>query len=204
MRTAVVVFVGMWIVMSAASAGAVADPNPDRIGIYFDEGADQNILWAGSWPLLTMYVTVTNPTFTSIYGWQAAIRGLDSGTATVLGTTITGGAVINGPDLQYSVAYETPLTAQPVTVLATIVGLMQDSMARSCLILSGIDQPAIPELLPLVWVQPDQPVVIQVSHHYANGVAAAINESPIPEEPSCASAVSVDRTSWRSLKALFR
>ena len=204
MRTFVWIATSMWLAAIVTSAGAVADPTPDRIGIYFDEDANQRTLVA--WPpsAQMIYIIVTNPTFSNIYGWQAAIRGLDAGTITVLGSTISGGAIITGPDLQYDVTYDAPLVAQPVTVLASIVGLAADSMWCSCLVLTGIDQPTIPEMLPLVWTRPDQPSAIQVAHLYSNGVAAAINENPIPEDPGCATALAVQSTSWSSLKALFR
>jgi hypothetical protein len=194
----------IWFVLSAAAAAATVDPAPDRIGIYFDESADQRRFM--TWPsfLQTVHITVTNPTFANIYGWQAAIRGFEPVTGTVIGTSIAGGAVINGPELQFDIRYEEPLIAQPVTVLATIMVLMQGDPQRSCLVLTGVDQPAIPEALPLIWAQPDQPAAIQVACLYGNGIAAAMYESPIPEDPGCASVVANSVTSWSSLKALFR
>jgi hypothetical protein len=204
MRTFVVIAASVWLVTGAGSVLAVADPTPDRIGVYFDQEAGLRTLWTWQPSVQTIYIIVTNPTFANIYGWQAAIRGLDAATVSVIGTTITGGDVITGPNVQYDVTYETPLIAQPVTVLASIVGFTHDTMTCNCLVLTGIDRPAIPEMLPLVWAQPDQPAAMQVARLYPNGVAAAINENPIPEIASCSVVVAVEPTSWSSLKALYR
>jgi hypothetical protein len=204
MRALAMMAVANLLVLNAAAASAAVDPSPDRIGIYFDESASRQTLVAWPQSVQTIYIIVTNPTFPNIYGWQAAIRGLDAETITVFGTGIAGGAVVTGPDLQYDVTYETPLATQSVTVLASIFGIAHDAMRCSCLVVTGIDQPAIPEMLPLVWTAPEQPVVLQVARLYPNGVAAAINENPIPEEPGCWSGVALERTSWSTLKALFR
>jgi hypothetical protein len=194
----------MWLLLHAVAAIAAADPTPNRIGIYFDAEANQRTLSTAHPTFQTVYITVTNPTFSSIFGWQAAIRGLDLQTMSVAGTTFPGMGFISGTNLQYDIAYETPLVAEPVTVLATVVGFTQNSMRCNCLVLTGIDTPAIPEMLPLVWTQPDQPSAIQVASLYSNGVAAAINESPIPEIPGCEAAVATEPTSWSGVKALFR
>lgn len=204
MRTFLTIAALTWALLDAAMAAAVADPTPNRIGIYFDEDATQRNLWINPPTFQTVFIIVTNPTFSNIYGWQAAVRGLEAWTMSVLGTNITGGPPISGPNLQYDITYETPLVAQPVTVLATIVGFTLDSATCNCLVLTGIDQPAIPEGLPLIWAQEEQPSAIQVAHLYANGVAAAINENPIPEYPDCSSALAAEAATWSALKALFR
>lgn len=204
MRTLSVLAASVWFFTGAAAAVAVVDPTPDRIGVYFDQNANQRTLHIWHPSLQTIYIILTNPTFANVYGWQAAIRGLEAETVSVIGTTITGGAVLTGPGLEYDVRYETPLVTQSVTVLASIVGFTHESMTCNCLILTGIDHPALPEMLPLVWTQPDQPAVIQIARLYPNGVAAAINENPIPEILSCAAVVAAEPVSWSSLKALFR
>lgn len=204
MRATVLVTVVVLAMLPAAAGRSFADPVPDRVGIYFDAGATQPVAWFGPFSVVTMYITVTTPTFENIYGWQAAVRGVDPDAMVIAGTTITGGSTITGPELQYDVALASPLVAQPTTVLASITGLMSVEAPMICLRLTGIDNPALPDTLPLIWTQPDQPSAIQVAPMYFNGVVAAINESPIPEGPNCAWPVAVERSSWAALKLLYR
>lgn len=204
MRTLTLSLMLLSAILPAAPARAVDVPAPDRIGIYFDAEATSQVAWFGPLAPVTMYITLTNPTFENIYGWQAAVRGVDPASLHILGTTITGGLAIAGPELQFDIALEEPLSAQPTTVLATISGIMWLGGPMVCLTLTGVDSPAIPDLLPLIWMEQAQPSPIRVAHYYLAGVTAGINESPIPEGPNCVSGLAVEGTTWGALKAMHR
>lgn len=204
MRIVPLMLILLLAVLPMAHAAEAMDPVPDRIGVYFDVEAGASVARFGSFANVTMYIILTNPSFENIYGWQAAIRGVEPEALHILGTAITGGPVISGPALQFDVTLETPLAAAPVTVLAAISGLMWAEAPMVCMFLTGVDNPAIPETLPLVWTGTEQPAAVQVAQYYGNGIAAAINESPIPEGPNCAYLVSVQGTSWSALKASYR
>jgi hypothetical protein len=204
MRTVVAIAALLLATLPRAYADESVDPVPDRIGVYFDVEASANVAWFGPLANVTMYIILTNPSFENIYGWQAAIRGVDPEALHVLNTTITGGSVITGADLQFDVTLETPLVAAPVTVLAAVSGFMWVGNPMVCMSLTGIDDPAIQDTLPLVFAQQDLPTAIQVAQYYENGIVAAINESQHLAGPDCADLVGVERISWSAVKSSYR
>jgi hypothetical protein len=63
------------LMLVAANAFAVVDPDPNGIGIYFDQTADNNcLLSAPQYSTVTAYLCVTNLTTNGISGWEASIR----------------------------------------------------------------------------------------------------------------------------------
>ncbi|MBK7189527.1 MAG: hypothetical protein IPH86_12790 [bacterium] len=108
--------------------------------------------------------------------------------------------------MQFSVGYEVPRATGAATVLATMQ-LMLTRPAAVCLLLTGIDQPAIPDERPLFWIEPDHPTVARVSSIYYNEVAATINEGGrLPESPPgrCSYVVDDMTQSSGALKSLYR
>jgi len=60
--------------LMATSAFATIDPDPDMIGVYFDETADVNCLTQGSGAGFFVFVVITNPTAPEVWGVEFGYR----------------------------------------------------------------------------------------------------------------------------------
>ena len=205
-RAAVRAFILM--VLWATVAHAVLDPEPDGLGVCFTPDANTSDATPGLFMPFAMYVVLINPTFPQLHGWQAAVREADTDVLYVLSSSIPGDGINSGSGLQFSVGYDVPRPTSTVTVLASMQVMQVRLVTQStCLILTGIDQPAIPDERPLVWREPGHPTVVRVSSPFHNAVAATINEGArIPESPPsrCSFVVDVAQQTWGALKSLYR
>jgi hypothetical protein len=206
MRTIAAIVTSLVLGCGATQAAAGLDPGPDGLGVYFDTEGNLSNVAAPLFTPISMYIVLTRPTFPLLYGWQAAIREADTSTIYVMSTSTPGGGINVGSGMQFSVGYAAPLATQDATVLAS-VQILVGGWQSICLLLTGIDQPALQDERPLIWIDQDHPTVARVSSRFGNSVSATINENnPIPEAPPsrCSFIVNADMQTWGSLKAHYR
>ena len=102
-------------------SGDPIDPDPDGIGIYFDEGAGAGS-WCASAPvgtLVTAYLCLTRAGDTSGFNsWEARIESSVAGA--LAGLDIRGGGTNSAIEPEFVVSYDTPLPWQTSTVLLDI------------------------------------------------------------------------------------
>ena len=172
------------------------------IGIYFDP---EGTIKSGG-PIsvyFELYVIISEPEFSHLYGWEAQIPEFSDGF--VLYSSNFLGDVENQIAFpEFKVSYQEPMIVESGTILAelTIFILYQGS---ACLTLTGINSPAIPEELPLVWTGENNPVPISVAYLHSNGIAASINEGGGLTMPwECSTVVQVPRISFDAIKACYR
>jgi hypothetical protein len=107
----------MCVVSLASTAFAVADPDPNSVGCYFDTTADT---WYQAAPgVYDFYVCVTNPTV-DIAGWELHLEVV----GTLYGSWVMAGTgpinALTHPD--YAVGMGAPHTAAPAVVLLSANG----------------------------------------------------------------------------------
>lgn len=101
--------------------GVPADPDPDGIGIYFDEGAVDDSWCAAALPgtQLTAYLCLTRAVDTSGFSaWQARIEC--SVPSALAGFSVRGDGTNSAAAPEFDVTYGTPLPYQISTVLLEI------------------------------------------------------------------------------------
>ncbi len=206
MRTSMItLFVTIGLLVAQPVLGDIYDPEPNKLGLYFIDGYGEWRQCANSPPssIVTVYIILTNPTFSSLHKWEAAIRQTD-GLLLSVGESIEGGGVNSGSDLDFVVSYETPISTEPVTILAAVELFYVHH--PGCLILTGVSNPSLPEFLPLVWPEAGSPMVIQTSKMFPNGVVATLNGcGTIPELPEpCSQVVGTVKQNWGTLKSTYR
>lgn len=69
-----IIYTVLCFCLMASAAFAVADSGADRLGLYFDLQADQNMLDVGANVPFFAYVTITNPTAAEVYGLEFGYR----------------------------------------------------------------------------------------------------------------------------------
>jgi hypothetical protein len=194
--------IGFLVAQSAL--GNIYDPEPNKLGLYFTDVYGDWYQCANSSPstIATAYILLTNPTFSSLHKWEAAIRQTN-GLLFFLGESIGGGGVNSGSELEFVVSYETPISLDSVTILAT-VDLFYVHYP-GCLILTGVSNPSLPEYLPLVWPEEGSPMVIQTTKMYPNGVVATLDGcGTVPEVPApCSQVVGTVKYNWGTLKSTY-
>ncbi len=125
-----------FFIMLASAAMAQIDPDPDGIGIYFDQGATVNsVVVADGTESVTAYLILTNPTIDGdMNNWTGFVstylNDANQGT-TIFGRPNNGHNLIvsNMPgsfhwSFQVSVYSDPPLPATPITILAELEILM--------------------------------------------------------------------------------
>jgi len=204
----ITLLVAIGLLLAQPAPGDIYDPEPNKLGIYFD------LEFEGWYPcasatvgtMVTAYIILTNPTFGTLHRWEAAIRSTD-GLLLSTSESIEGGGVnTSGSTLEFVVSYDAPIATEPVTVLATVQLFFID-LSASCLILTGVSNPSLPEDLPLVWPEVENPTVIQTTELYSNGVVASLWYcGGLPESPPdhCGQVVGVVKQNWGTLKSTYR
>ncbi|MCP4570754.1 MAG: hypothetical protein GY838_00220 [bacterium] len=195
--------IGGLVLMASVCFGQL-DTEPNRLGIYCDLVEYQ--AWRGIYPDegISVYIVLANPTMAEIHRWEARF-GIIEGSPWLVAPEFTGGGVNTGSDLDFEVFLSEPITCEAATVLATVSFIM-GGIPNMCLYLSGIDSPEISGGLPVVWAAPDQPVQVEISKVFENGVGAVVSDlvPVIGSRHPCETTVSTEDQSWSALKALYR
>lgn len=108
----------------AGSALAVVDTTDNNLGIYFDTNSD---VYSGTLPLYTptsVYLNLTNPTFTSLYGYEVQIS-MTGVVPVVMGAAFSNPQALNvGTSTNQIVGFGTPTVVTESTVLCTLTLLV--------------------------------------------------------------------------------
>ncbi len=192
------------LLCKASLVSAIVDPEPNRIGMYFDLGADiMCTAMPSPFPSTNVYIILTNPTYTTVHGWEASIHSTGDSIA-IEGTCFAPGSVNTGDGSEFIVTFDIPMVTTTTTILA-IVTLVPNA-TEECLFLTGVEHPSFPSTKPLVWFNDEPGLEIQPSHALPNGVGAIIGTCnsliglPIP----CEEVVRASQVQWGVLKSLYR
>ncbi len=183
---------------------AVCQATSGSLGLFYDEDAQSACEFSQPGGPKTLYIILLNPTFESLHGWEAAVQFVEQ-QIYVIDSDVYGGGVNSGVAHEFRVALDEPMATSPVTVLGTVTIL--PLAIESCLILTGVSSPSLPELGPLVWPVADSPEAIGTFDYLENGVDAIVGQCVfIPENPywPCVDVVSQTMRNWGTLKSFYR
>jgi len=183
----------------AGSAFAVADTDPDGIGIWFDLTADTNYVTAGPYAQVMTYLIISNASVPTIAGWECSIE-FDMDSYQVLGGWIYNGDALNVLDPpDFAVGLATPLVTEPATLLLSFNLFVLSDVATDFLV-GPSPVPSTPDELPLYvdGENLDHLVLLQNATGYGPG----------GEILPCASIngewyTAVERTTWGAVRNLW-
>ena len=145
--------------LMATTAFAVVDPDPDMMGIYFDETADANCYVPEFRERWMAYVIVTNPSYPAIDGYEFAFT-YEVINATyeddfVVSADNIGAGVVDGVNAgtgnDYAVGLNGVIPSTPATIVHSFQFLTFDETMTVNLSLGPISAPSIPgAALPIV------------------------------------------------------
>jgi hypothetical protein len=183
----------------ASSAFAVADPDPDGIGIWFDMTADTNFMEVPANSMVPTYLIISNASVPSIAGWECEIFW-DTAAAMVLGSWTYNGSALNiyGPP-QFAVGLAEPIMTGPATLLVSFT-LFVLNPAGTLFTVGPAPDPSTPDNVPL-YVDGDDfnhLVLLQNATGYGAGgeilPCAGINQLP---------PAAVENATWSHVKSLW-
>lgn len=155
MKTLVVLLLASLV---ATSAFAVADPDPDMIGVYFDLNADSNCLPAPTPGVpFFAYIILTNTTAPAINAYEMGYEVVTTGSYFRLADSIANGVVsgVNVGDAtnaaagDYIVGLASPLPGTPAVVLHSMQYLVTVPAAMEWY-LTASSAPSLPGNFPVV------------------------------------------------------
>lgn len=192
------------VCLTATSAFAVIDPDPDMMGIYFDMGADDNCLNIGASIPYFAYLILTNPTPPAITayelgleilvpdGMEGMIFRLASNVGGIPGFFIDKTGPLGG---DYAIGLAAPIPASPATILHSWQYMLLGVMPVEMFIRSH-SAPSIPGDFPVVGVT-EEPFLMQV------GLSTGGPHTPVATvNTDCV--VSMEKVSFGFVKTLFR
>jgi len=205
MKTLVVL---LMLSLMAVSAFAVVDPDPDMMGIYFDETADVNCFapifrerWFG-------YLILTNPTYPAVDAYEfsftyAITGGLDDDFI-IRADNIANGVVAGvrvGVDADYAVGLSEPIPASPATILHSWEFQTFDELMTVELFLGALSEPSIPgAALPIVKLAGENTLM-------TTGISTGGVLNPVAVvKPDCTGGgpVATESDTWGGVKSLYR
>lgn len=187
--------------LMATSAFAVIDPDPDMLGVYFDMNADNNCLDIGPSIPFFAYVTITNPSAAEVHGLEFGYTvvppaGLE-GMIFRLGNALPAGSVDLGNNTNllsgdYVVGLASPLVGAPAVQFVTWQFMLLTPMTVE--IFLG------PSVVPGIPGFPGYEIGGSIQ---SLGTSTGGYDIPVATvNGECV--VSVEETSFGSLKSLFR
>jgi hypothetical protein len=190
----------------AVPAFSVIDPDPDMLGIYFDQNADDNCLMVGTDPFFA-YLILTNPTVAAINAYEFSFENcICTGTDQfffMTASNIAHGAV-EGLDVgvhdklggDYIVGLAEPLVTSPATILHSWQYL-STAIQPIRMFLGPSSVPSIPGGLPVIQDA-------ETSTLMTVGLSTGGPEIPVATVNFDDCVVSVEHRAWGEVKALFR
>jgi hypothetical protein len=179
---------------------AVIDPEPDTIGIYFDQNADSGGSFVGANIPFTAYVILTNPTEFEIWGFEFGYEIITSGDPSAffrLSTELPAQSIDLGDSSEilsgdYVVGMAIPLPSTAAVTLVQWTFLMTTNMFVS-LEMTPSRIPSLPGDLPAYEVG-GTIVPLRIGGGCFNGVAQVNESCPLASETQ----------SFGNVKALYR
>lgn len=162
----------------------------DQVGIYFDQGAEENCIQANQTLTLDAYLLLLEPTSAGVYGWECA---LEINNAFLLEINFAGQAVNAGSGSNYIVGLMSPLPSSSTVQLARLsVMVVADNQAGFHIY--PVSTPAIPGT-PAYADGSDPSILLPMAPKTigTNSLVAGINlPDCIPEE-----------TTWGRVKVIY-
>lgn len=199
-----IVFAVLLIFLLAGSAGAVVDPDPNSLGVYFDLDADVNYLDVAPDTEFWAYVTLTNPTWDHVMAFEfgfelvvpAGMEGMIFRLADTLpptsvscdpGPGVLQGHYINGMGLPYPTNEATVLVKWCFLTIAPMT--IEFLLGPSSL-------PSLPDGLPVIMNDDHVLMSVGVSSGDVNLSVAEVNTGHQP--------VAAESVTWGQVKSLYR
>lgn len=188
------------VLLAAGSAGAVVDPDPDQMGVYFDRNADQVCRTTTGTQVLEAYLIYTRPSLATIRGFECKVRlELPGGGSTVLLDSQLEAYGINletsgADEARFLVGFHQPVATSEAMVLATIQIFRIDD-EQVDLYLEPADPASLDSAYPLVVAADYSLHAVGISAPY--GPSASVNGDPCQ-------VVATDEAAWDSIKAMYR
>lgn len=181
----------------ASTAFAVVDPDPNMLGIYFDEAADMPCIeGVAPYAQIPTYIILTSPDFDYLYGIEF---GYDkSANLTVLSTTWTDPAVTDvGQAGNHIVGFGNPWPTSEATVIATLnVMYLETAGAPAFFSLKGSNPSSIDPMLPTALLYGGMLVTLGTST-LPGEITALINGT-------CEDVVATESSTLDAVKSLYR
>ncbi len=182
----------------AASAFAGLDPDPDMMGLYFDDMGMTVCTTANFIDHVPAYILYTNPTIATTRGFECGITVVgrtNTSVSVTYPTAATDVGAADGNTFNYIAGYAAPMPTSEVTVLATLDIFYLDTNPLDFFL-----GPATPSsdpngMYPMVML--DDFSLMTVGTSTDGGVSAQINA------PECM-VVDNEDASFGAVKALFR
>jgi len=183
------------VMLSATTASAIIDPDPDIMGFFFDLEADNPCVEGiAPYAQIPMYLVITNPTFDALYGFEF---GYDiDGQGMVLNMVYANPSVIDvGSPGNHIAGFGSPSPTTPVTLLATLAILYMDTtMAPLNFFMHGTTPSSIDPQYPVVLLADGVLQSVGIFDYYGD-ITSTINSI-------CYSAT--DEISLEGIKSLYR
>ena len=185
MKMAIVVVVLSLVL--AGSVFAVVDPDPNKMGLYFDENAD--LIDVYSYEFTPAYLVVTNPAFDAIKGLECYLDW-DESVCAFQGLELPAAGFNLGDHHNVVIGLAAPLATTEATVMATYTLF---STGMTYFTLAAAEVPSIEGDLPVVIDGEDN--IFQLGLAFGSGnVCAILNSPPDP----------VLGETWGGVKSLYR
>jgi len=187
--------------LMASSAFAVADADPDGIGIWFDLTADTNYVDAPVYAQVMTYLIISNPTTNSIAGWECSL------VFDMVGLSVLGGWMYNGSALNvltepdFAVGLAEPLPAEPATLLLSFNLFVMDA-AGSCFTVLPSPAPSTPDNLPLYVDGEDLSHLVLLQNATGYGPGGEILTCAAINDQTC-DITATESTTWSAVKSLW-
>ena len=198
----VVTVVLLW---AGAALAQPADPDPDGIGIYFDEGATTWCTDVASPSQVTAYLCLTRASdLSGFVAWEGRIEASDG--CTISAFQIRGDGTNNATEPEFVVTYGTPLAYALSTVLLDITVDVEWEWAVGLRVWAA-STPSGPENLPAYATVAEPATFRTLGYSWGwdegSGIpnwCAGINDANCPDGPS----VAAPSATWSGVKALYR
>lgn len=180
-------------------AFAVADPDPDGIGIWFDMTADTNFIEVPANSMVPTYLIISNATAASVGGWECTIMW-DATVAMVLGAWTYAGSALNiYGEPEFAVGLATPIPTSEATLLVQCT-LFVLNAAGTMITVGPSPVPSTPDGVPLYVDGEDLNHLILLQNSTGYGpdgsinACASINQGPIS---------ATEEATWGQVKSLW-
>jgi len=191
LRAAIFLLLGFLLVCHAPATVQATLPGPDALGLYFDEEAQTRELDVEVGASFEMFLILTHPTMNAIEGWESAVILTNGNTVTTTDFPVGSQPLLSGPQ-DWAVSMDSPMPCNVLTKLA-VFSVLTVSEERAPIYLGNITAPSLAGDFPSVKISGGDWTALGLSSEDPNLPVAAVNGST----PN-------DRSSWGSVKSLFR
>jgi len=199
-----IVFAVLLMFLFTGHTGAVVDPDPNSLGVYFDLNADVNYLDVAPDTEFWAYVTLTNPTWDNVkafeFGYELVVPAGMEGMIFRLADTLPPTSVScgPGPDIlqgEYINGMGTPYPTSEATILVKLLYLTLAPMTID-FYLGPTSVPSVPDGLPAIQNADNFIMAVGVSSGDVNLPVAEVNTGHQP--------VAAENATWGQVKSLYR